>query len=98
MEPEENIIILTDDNDQDTPYEILDELTIAGVRYAVLASLADDDADDADDVLIFRIEPDGDGEAFLPEEDPALLQRVLDAFIVDQEGDSYTEADFVPAE
>ncbi len=94
MDNEENIIILTDDEDHDTPFQLLDDITLDGVRYAVLASLDEDD----EDVLILRVEQGEDGDAYLPEEDEAVLQRVLDTYIVDAEGDSYGEEDFVPAQ
>lgn len=94
MENDENIIILTDDEDHDTPFQLLDDITLDGVRYAVLAPLDEED----EDVLILRVEQGEDGDAYLPEEDEAVLQRVLDTYIVDAEGDSYGEEDFVPAQ
>ncbi len=97
MDADENILVLADGDGNDVPFQILDDITLNDNRYVVLVALNEDEDDGG--VLIFRVDEDEDGnEAFEPEEDGAMLQRVLDTFIVDDEGNSYSEEDFVPAE
>lgn len=98
MDADENVVVLTDDEGNDVPFEILEDLTLDTTHYVLLAAV-NEDADEDDGILIFRVEADEEGnESFLPEEDSRMLQRVLDTYIVDDEGNSYTEEDFVPAE
>ncbi len=98
MDADENVVVLTDDEGNDVPFEILEDLTLDTTHYVLLAAMNEDAAED-DGILIFRVEADEEGnESFLPEEDSRMLQRVLDTYIVDDEGNSYTEEDFVPAE
>ncbi len=97
MDADENVVVLTDDEGNDVPFEILEDLTLDTTHYVLLAAMNEDEDDDG--ILIFRVEADEEGnESFLPEEDSRMLQRVLDTYIVDDEGNSYTEEDFVPAE
>ena len=96
MDADENVLVLTDDEGNDVPFEILEDLTLEDTHYVLLAAM---DEDEDDGILIFRVEADAEGnESFLPEEDGHMLQRVLDTYIVDDEGNSYAEEDFVPAE
>lgn len=98
MDADENVLVLTDDEGNDVPFEILEDLTLEDTHYVLLAAMNEDEDED-DGILIFRVEADAEGnESFLPEEDGHMLQRVLDTYIVDDEGNSYTEEDFVPAE
>ncbi len=98
MDADKNVVVLTDDEGNDVPFEILEDLTLDTTHYVLLAAM-NEDADEDDGILIFRVEADEEGnESFLPEEDSRMLQRVLDTYIVDDEGNSYTEEDFVPAE
>lgn len=98
MDADENVLVLTDDEGNDVPFEILEDLTLDDTHYVLLTAMNEDE-DEGDGVLIFRVEADADGnESFLPEEDSRMLQRVLDTYIVDDEGNSYAEEDFVPAE
>lgn len=98
MDADENVLVLTDDEGNDVPFEILEDLTLEDTHYVLLAAMHEDEDED-DGILIFRVEADAEGnESFLPEEDGHMLQRVLDTYIVDDEGNSYTEEDFVPAE
>lgn len=95
MDADENILVLADEDGNDVPFQILDEIDLNDRHYVVLVALDDEDGG----VLIFRVSEDEDGnEAFEPEDDDAMQQRVLDTFIVDDEGNSYSEEDFVPAE
>ena len=43
MEQDENILVLTDDKDQDVPFEILEEMTLDGAHYMVLAPLMEEE-------------------------------------------------------
>ncbi len=98
MDADENVLVLTDDEGNDVPFEILEDLTLDDTHYVLLVAMNENEDED-DGILIFRVEADADGnESFLPEEDSRMLQRVLDTYIVDDEGNSYVEEDFVPAE
>lgn len=77
----DNIIALTDDNGVEVNFEFLDLIEYKDEEFAVLIP-ADDDAEDADMVVILKVE-DGENEdesTFVGIEDDALVQEVFEIF------------------
>lgn len=95
MAEDENILLLSDEDGNDVPFAILDEMELGGRRYIVLAPLDEED-DDADEggVMIFRVEAAADGtERFESIEDERELQRVFDVFRIDAEDYDFCDAE-----
>lgn len=82
------MILLTDEDGQDIPYQLLDEIDLDGARYAVLASL--DDESDEESILIFRITQEDEYE---PVEDENLQQKVFDVFVSSDEDYEFCDAE-----
>lgn len=82
------MILLTDEDRQDIPYQLLDEIDLDGARYAVLASL--DDESDEESILIFRITQEDEYE---PVEDENLQQKVFDVFVSSDEDYEFCDAE-----
>lgn len=82
------MILLTDEDGQDIPYQLLDEIDLDGARYAVLASL--DDESDEEGILIFRITQEDEYE---PVEDENLQQKVFDVFVSSDEDYEFCDAE-----
>lgn len=82
------MILLTDEDGQDIPYQLLDEIDLDGARYAVLASL--DDESDEEGILIFRITQEDEYE---PVEDENLQQKVFDVFVSSDEDYEFSDAE-----
>jgi len=93
---QENVLLLTDDDGNDIPFALLDEIELDDKRYAVLAPLEEDEDEDDEDggVLIFRVEDNTDGtESFADVEDERELQRVFDVFRIDDEDYEFCDAE-----
>lgn len=85
---DDDMILLTDEDRQDIPYQLLDEIDLDGARYAVLASL--DDESDEESILIFRITQEDEYE---PVEDENLQQKVFDVFVSSDEDYEFCDAE-----
>lgn len=83
-----DIILLTDEDGRDIPYQLLDEIDLDGSRYAVLAAL--DDEIDEEGILIFRITEEDEYE---PVEDEHLQQKVFDVFVSSDEDYEFCDAE-----
>lgn len=91
---QENILLLTDEDGNDIPFALLDEIELDGKRYAVLAPLEEDEDDEEGGVLIYRVEDSADGtESFADVEDERELQRVFDVFRIDDEDYEFCDAE-----
>lgn len=77
----ENIITLLDDNDNPIDFEVIELLEINGKRYAFLLPLNEEETDEEDEAVIFRIDPEENGdEVFAYIEDDEEWQMVVDAY------------------
>lgn len=83
-----DIILLTDEDGRDIPYQLLDEIDLDGSRYAVLDTL--DDEIDEGGILIFRITEEDEYE---PVEDENLQQKVFDVFVSSDEDYEFCDAE-----
>lgn len=83
-EPDENadnIIMLTDLDGKDVPFEFLDCITYQDRQYAIL--LPPEDSDDSGEVLILEVEPDPEDselEDYLAVDDDEILSAVYALF------------------
>ena len=95
-EPE--IITLLDDEGNEVPFEVLDEIEVGDRLYLVLreADIPPEEweADEEPEVMIFRCEEDEDGgEQYVWEEDEDILQYVFDLYQAGTEEYDFGEAD-----
>ena len=87
---DESLLILTDDDGKETPFQLLDTFTQDSRRYAVLAPL---DQQEPGGVLLMRILPTPEGERYEPIEDEREEQRVFDLFRTDDEEYEFCDAE-----
>ena len=89
---EDDIILLTGEDGEDSPYEILDDMTLDGRRFMILAPLDEDEFDDGT-VAVFEIVAEDGEEAFAPVEDEDMEQRVFDCFRASDEDYEFCDAE-----
>lgn len=89
---DENIILLTDEDGEEIPYELLDDMILDDRRFVILAPAYDDEVDDGTVVIFEIIEEDGE-ETFAPVESAAIEQRVFDCFRASDEDYEFCEAE-----
>ena len=77
-EEEEGVLLLTDENGEETAFEYLDCIEYEGKEYLVLMPMADEDEGE---VVILEVEPvDEEMENYLAVEDEALLNTIFEIF------------------
>lgn len=89
---DENIFLLTDEDGEEIPYELLDDMILDDRRFVILAPAYDDEVDDGTVVIFEIIEEDGE-ETFAPVESEAIEQRVFDCFRASDEDYEFCEAE-----
>ena len=89
---DENIFLLTDEDGEEIPYELLDDMILDDRRFVILAPAYDDEMDDGTVVIFEIIEEDGE-ETFAPVESEASEQRVFDCFRASDEDYEFCEAE-----
>ena len=79
MENEEldNIIVLNDEDGNEIEFEFLDVVELDDKEYVILLPVAEAEKGE---VVIFRIEGEGDEESYVSLEDEAEAERVFEAF------------------
>ena len=77
-EEEEGVLLLTDENGEETAFEYLDCIEYEGKEYLVLMPMADEDEGE---VVILEVEPvDEEMENYLAVEDETILEAVYAIF------------------
>jgi uncharacterized protein YrzB (UPF0473 family) len=77
-EEEEGVLLLTDENGEETAFEYLDCIEYEGKEYLVLMPMADEDEGE---VVILEVEPvDEEMENYLAVEDEGLLNTIFEIF------------------
>lgn len=76
---DDSIITLTDDNGNDVDFLLLDVVEYNAEDYLVLLPLEDEE-DEEDNVLILKVERNGNEETYNGIEDEAVLNAVFDLF------------------
>lgn len=80
---DDNIIILNDENGQETRFEFLDLVELDNEKYVVLLPADESDTDEPGEVVILKIEDadnDSDEESFVSVDDEEILNKVFDMF------------------
>ncbi len=81
-EVDNNIVTLKDEEGNDVNFEFLDLIEYEGENYVVLLP-ADEEAEDADEVVILKEEPSEDNseeETYGSVEDEAVLNKIFEIF------------------
>lgn len=92
-EEREDIVVLVDENGDESEFEYLDTIEMNGNEYVVLTPFGEEDESDFEDeeVVILRVEHGSDGEdSFLSIEDEEELNQVFEEFQARME-DNYDE-------
>lgn len=76
---ENNKIILEDENGQSIEFEVIDVYDLDGVTY--FAMVEAEDAESAEEVLIMRVEGEGDDAELVTIESEAELEAAFDEFV-----------------
>lgn len=76
----DNIIVLNDEEGNETEFEFLDLIEFEGDEYVVLLPV--EDADDADEVVILKVEDteSEDEESYVSVDDDDVLNKVFEIF------------------
>ncbi len=76
----DNIIVLNDEEGNETEFEFLDLIEYEGDEYVVLLPV--EDADDADEVVILKVEDteSEDEESYVSVDDDDVLNKVFEIF------------------
>lgn len=78
---EDSFITLTDENDNEVDFLLLDVMQYEGADYMVLLPLSDEDGEEEEEELFFlRAEKTEEGEIYSSIEDEALLNAIADAY------------------
>ena len=76
-EEEEGVLLLTDENGEETAFEYLDCIEYEGKEYLVLMPMEEDSGE----VVILEVEPvDEENENYLAIEDETLLNTIFEIF------------------
>ena len=73
----DNIVVLTDEDGNDSEFEWLDTIELDDKQYIVVIPTDDEEAEE---VVILRIEVDGEEENFITIDDEDELNKVFDLF------------------
>lgn len=73
----DNIVVLTDDEGKDIEFEWLDTVEMGEQQYIVLLPTDDEEAEE---VVILKMEVEDENENFIPVEDEEELNKVYDLF------------------
>ena len=85
---QDNIISLLDENGVESQFEVILTLEADNKEYAILMPVEDEEAEEAEEALVFRIDQDEEGEMLVPLEDDQEYQIVVDVYntLMDEEG------------
>ena len=76
----ENIIVLTDDEGNDVEFEWLDTIQMNDQTYVVVLPTDEDAEEDAEEVVILRMEEEDEEETFVGLEDEDEINAVFEEF------------------
>ena len=76
---ENNIIVLEDENGDKIDFEVIDVFVLDGVTY--FAMVEAEEAETAEEVLIMRVEGDGDDAELVTIESDAELEAAFEEFV-----------------
>lgn len=88
MDELENVIMLTDEEGVEEPFEYLDTVEYEGVEYVVLTPVAEEESDELEVVILRILHEDNGDDSFVTEEDGDVLEAVFEIY-----RERYEEAD-----
>ena len=84
LEDEElnNIVILNDENGEESPFEFLDVIEYEGEEYVVLLPVEEEEGEDLGEVVILKIEDteNEEEESYVSVDDEGILNTVFEMF------------------
>lgn len=88
MDELENVIMLTDEEGIEEPFEYLDTVEYEGVEYVVLTPVTEEESDELEVVILRILHEDNGDDSFVTEEDGDVLEAVFEIY-----RERYEEAD-----
>lgn len=82
-ELEDNIIVLNDENGEETRFEFLDLIELDNEEYVVLLPAEETESEEPGEVVILKVEDSEEGsdvESYVSVDDEETLNRVFDIF------------------
>ncbi|MCX7922150.1 MAG: DUF1292 domain-containing protein [Clostridia bacterium] len=80
-EERDDVVVLVDEDGEEVEFEHIETIEKDGNEYVVLMPLDQDEAEEAEEVIILKIEHNEDGEdSFVTIEDEAELNAVFEEF------------------
>jgi uncharacterized protein YrzB (UPF0473 family) len=78
----DNIVILNDENGNETPFEFLDLIEYEGEEYVVLLPVEEDEEDESGEVVILKVEDteSEEEESYVSVDDEETLSHVFEIF------------------
>ena len=87
---EDNILILEDENGNPCEFMVIDVYEYNDATYFAMVEVIEGSAEESDEVVIMRVEGEGDDAELVMVEDEAELQAAFDEF-VRRDQESYEE-------
>lgn len=78
---EENILILEDDKGNPCEFMVIDVYEFEGATYFAMVEVIEGSIEDSDEVVIMRVEGEGDDAELVMVEDEKELQAAFDEFV-----------------
>lgn len=78
---EDNILILEDENGNPCEFMVIDVYEFNGATYFAMVEVIEGSADESDEVVIMRVEGEGDDAELVMVEDENELQAAFDEFV-----------------
>lgn len=78
---DENILILEDENGNPCEFMVIDVYEFNNATYFAMVEVIEGSADESDEVVIMRVEGEGDDAELVMVEDEAELQAAFDEFV-----------------
>ena len=84
----ENVIMLTDEEGVEEPFEYLDTVEYEGVEYVVLTPVTEEESDELEVVILRILHEENGDDSFVTEENGEVLEAVFEIY-----RERYEEAD-----
>ncbi len=78
---DENILILEDENNNPCEFMVIDVYEFKGATYFAMIEVIEGSTEESDEVVIMRVEGEGDDAELVMVEDEAELQAAFDEFV-----------------
>ncbi len=79
LELEENVIVLTDDEGNETEFEFIDLIELDGKEYVVLLPTEEEENEEGE-VVILKVEAQGEEESYVSVDDEEEANKVFEMF------------------